>query len=172
MGGKAAMALALTEPARVRRLIVADIAPVAYAHSQIALRPARCRRSTSPRVTRRSEADAALAAAVPDPAVRAFLLQSLAFGDGQRRLEAEPRRPRRADAAHHRLPRPRRPLPRPHPVPVRRHLRLRPPGALAPHPRALPGGPRQAIPGAGHWLHADAPAAFIAAVAGFLDAAD
>ena len=34
MGGKAAMVLALTAPAGLRRLIVADIAPVAYTHSQ------------------------------------------------------------------------------------------------------------------------------------------
>ena len=37
MGGKAAMALALTSPHRVRRLIVADIAPVAYDHTQTPL---------------------------------------------------------------------------------------------------------------------------------------
>ena len=35
MGGKASMVLALTRPALVRRLIVADIAPVAYGHDQI-----------------------------------------------------------------------------------------------------------------------------------------
>ena len=34
MGGKAAMVLALTQPHLVRRLIVADIAPVAYSHDQ------------------------------------------------------------------------------------------------------------------------------------------
>lgn len=34
MGGKAAMVLALTRPELVRRLIVADIAPVAYSHTQ------------------------------------------------------------------------------------------------------------------------------------------
>ena len=34
MGGKAAMALALTHPQLVRRLIIADIAPVAYTHTQ------------------------------------------------------------------------------------------------------------------------------------------
>ena len=34
MGGKAAMVLALTRPELVRRLIVADIAPVAYSHMQ------------------------------------------------------------------------------------------------------------------------------------------
>ena len=60
------------------------MAPVAYGHSQIAT-SARCRRSTSPAVTRRSEADAALAAAVPEPGLRAFLLQSLAFEDGRAR---------------------------------------------------------------------------------------
>jgi pimeloyl-ACP methyl ester carboxylesterase len=35
MGGKAAMMLALTRPDLVNRLIVADVAPVAYTHSQI-----------------------------------------------------------------------------------------------------------------------------------------
>ena len=34
MGGKAAMVLALSEPRQVSRLLVADIAPVAYSHSQ------------------------------------------------------------------------------------------------------------------------------------------
>jgi esterase len=34
MGGKAAMALALGHPRTVRRLVVADIAPVAYGHTQ------------------------------------------------------------------------------------------------------------------------------------------
>lgn len=35
MGGKAAMTLALTQPELIRRLIVADIAPVAYEHTQL-----------------------------------------------------------------------------------------------------------------------------------------
>ena len=34
MGGKAAMMLALTRPELIRKLVVADIAPVAYGHSQ------------------------------------------------------------------------------------------------------------------------------------------
>ncbi|MYA87312.1 MAG: alpha/beta fold hydrolase, partial [Boseongicola sp. SB0662_bin_57] len=34
MGGKAAMTLALTRPETLRKMIVADIAPVTYAHTQ------------------------------------------------------------------------------------------------------------------------------------------
>ncbi len=76
MGGKAAMLLALTEGAMVNRLVVADIAPVAYSHDQT-------RHITAMRaldlsgLTSRAEADARLAAAVTDPALRAFFLQSL-----------------------------------------------------------------------------------------------
>jgi esterase len=76
MGGKAAMMLALTEGAMVNRLVVADIAPVAYSHDQT-------RHVTAMRaldlsgLTSRAEADARLAAAVTDPALRAFFLQSL-----------------------------------------------------------------------------------------------
>ena len=49
-------------------------------------------------------------------------------------------------------------------------LRLRPRPTPCPRIRALfPAARIEAIPGAGHWLHADAPAAFIAAVQAFLD---
>jgi esterase len=84
MGGKAAMALALTEPARVNRLVVVDIAPAAYGHSQIDLVRAMQAVDLS-RVTRRSDADPMLAAAAPDPSLRAFLLQSLAVEHGRAR---------------------------------------------------------------------------------------
>lgn len=78
MGGKAAMMLALTRPATVRKLAVMDIAPVAYDHSQIALIDAMEGLDLSA-IDRRSAADAALARRVDDPGVRAFLLQSLDF---------------------------------------------------------------------------------------------
>lgn len=78
MGGKAAMMLALTRPDLLRRLIVADIAPVAYSHDQT--RHARAMRAVDlTAVTTRADADAALARAVDDPALRAFFLQSLDF---------------------------------------------------------------------------------------------
>ena len=79
MGGKAAMVLALTDPERVGRLVVADIAPVAYGHSQLELRARHAGAGPRGPVARRSDADAALARRVPDPGVRAFLLQSLAI---------------------------------------------------------------------------------------------
>jgi pimeloyl-ACP methyl ester carboxylesterase len=76
MGGKAAMQLALTRPGLIRRLVVADIAPVAYAHDQTRIAQAMAGIDLS-RITTRAEADAALAARIDDPALRAFLLQSL-----------------------------------------------------------------------------------------------
>ncbi len=76
MGGKAAMQLALTRPDLIRRLIVADIAPVAYQHDQTANARAMAALDLS-RITTRAEADAALAKHIDDPALRAFFLQSL-----------------------------------------------------------------------------------------------
>lgn len=76
MGGKAAMVLALTRPALVRRLVVADIAPVAYGHSQNHL-VAAMQGLDLTGLTLRSDADRRLAQTVADPGVRAFLLQSL-----------------------------------------------------------------------------------------------
>lgn len=76
MGGKAAMQLALTDGAPIRRLIVADIAPVAYGHDQS--HHARAMRALDlTGVTTRSEADRRLSALIDDPGLRAFFLQSL-----------------------------------------------------------------------------------------------
>ncbi|SUZ30587.1 Esterase YbfF [Roseibaca ekhonensis] len=76
MGGKAAMVLALTRPELVNRLLVADIAPVAYEHTQRHFVAAMQGMDLS-RVSTRAEADAALGETVSDNGVRAFLLQSL-----------------------------------------------------------------------------------------------
>jgi pimeloyl-ACP methyl ester carboxylesterase len=82
MGGKVAMLLALQRPEAVRRLCVADIAPVAYAprlrETVAALQAIPLREG----LTRR-EADAVLSAGQPDPAMRAFLLQNLRFEGAQ-----------------------------------------------------------------------------------------
>jgi esterase len=76
MGGKAAMQLALTRPELLRRVVVADIAPVAYSHDQTRNARAMAALDLS-RITTRAEADAALAEHIDDPALRAFFLQSL-----------------------------------------------------------------------------------------------
>ncbi len=78
MGGKAAMELALTQPQLLRRLIVADIAPVAYTHDQSRHVQAMSALDLS-QIGTRADADAALSATVEDPALRAFFLQSLDF---------------------------------------------------------------------------------------------
>ena len=80
MGGKAAMMLALSHPDLVRALMVGDIAPIAYDHAaenqaHIAVMAG----LDLTQISRRSEADAALAHQLPDPALRAFFLQSLDF---------------------------------------------------------------------------------------------
>ncbi|HQU68220.1 MAG TPA: alpha/beta fold hydrolase [Albidovulum sp.] len=76
MGGKTAMQLALTHGEMVNRLVVADIAPVAYEHSQAHLIDA-MRHLELSGLTQRSEADRRLAVELHAPAIRAFLLQSL-----------------------------------------------------------------------------------------------
>lgn len=78
MGGKAAMQLALTRPELLHRLIVADIAPVAYSHDQSRHVQAMAALDLA-HIATRAEADAALAQTTEDPALRAFFLQSLDF---------------------------------------------------------------------------------------------
>lgn len=74
MGGKAAMVLALRHGARVNKLVVADIAPVAYTHSQQAQIDA-MRRVDLATIRSRQEAAAQMQASSPE--IAAFLLQSL-----------------------------------------------------------------------------------------------
>lgn len=75
MGGKAAMACALIRPESVRRLLVADIAPVAYEHANAAVAAAMQALVLRAGMTR-ADVAGALAGAVPEPAVRAFLAQN------------------------------------------------------------------------------------------------
>lgn len=79
MGGKTAMAVALHHPDWVSRLLVADIAPVAYPPRNRVIIEAMQAVVLHPALTR-AEADASLARAVPDETVRQFLLSNLRFG--------------------------------------------------------------------------------------------
>jgi pimeloyl-ACP methyl ester carboxylesterase len=169
MGGKAAMMLALTRPELVRRLIVADIAPVAYGHSQQGLIDA-MRGLDLTAISNRSEAERSLAAAVPDAGVRAFLLQSLD-------LKASPPRWRiNLDALAANMP---AILGWPETEASFAGPALFLAGALSEYVRPehrqairarFPAARIARIPGAGHWLHADRPEAVAAAIRAFLDA--
>ncbi len=78
MGGKVAMALALLQPDLVSRLVVVDIAPVAYERlSSFADYVAGMRSLDLAALPDRATADRALEPYVPDPTVRGFLLQNL-----------------------------------------------------------------------------------------------
>ena len=167
MGGKAAMVLALTAPAAVRNLIVADIAPRAYAHSQ-SDKIAAMRRVDLSAIASRAEAASQLG--LTDPALAAFFLQSLDLAGRRWKLNLEaldanmpaimgfPDLASRFDG------------------PV---LMLT--GALSDYvgagdlaaARALfPQAAQVTLPGCGHWLHAEDPRGFDAAVRGWLDRAD
>ena len=166
MGGKAAMALALTHPALVGRLIVADIAPVAYAHTQMAyLRAMRDLDLTG--ITTRGEADRRLRDTIPDLAIRALLVQSLDPASGTWRLNLpvlEQEMPEIMD-----FPDFARPFTGPtlflsggasdYVLPEHRGEIL----------RLFPSAKLVKLPGAHHWLHAEKPREFEAAVDTFLD---
>lgn len=169
MGGKASMVLALTRPELVRKLVVADIAPVAYDHDQSHhIRAMRALDLTD--LTSRGEADRRLSALIDDPALRAFFLQSLDLKAQPPHwrlnldvLEAEmakivgwPDMPGQFDGptlfltgalSHY----------------VKPEYR---PTILAMFPKAR----FAKLPGAGHWMHADRPREFEEAIRVFLNA--
>lgn len=76
MGGKTAMLLALQECARVRKLVVVDIAPVSYGRNEDAVLSGLAAINLAS-IQTRADADAQLAQWVQSKAVRAFLLTNL-----------------------------------------------------------------------------------------------
>ncbi|SIS65444.1 Pimeloyl-ACP methyl ester carboxylesterase [Roseivivax lentus] len=77
MGGKAAMMLSLTRPDMVRRLVSADMAPVAYDHDHQSGYIDAMKSVDLDAVSKRSDAAAQLAAHVDDPVLQGFFTQSL-----------------------------------------------------------------------------------------------
>lgn len=166
MGGKASMILALTRPELVRRLIVADIAPVSYGHTQAHLIAAM--RAVGADFPSRAAAEAALAEHVDTPEVRSFLLQSLdmkerrwrlnldALSDGMAGILSFPDIEARFDGPALFLAGANSDYVKPE-----HRERIK---ALFPAARFAK------IPGAGHWLHAERPREVEAAVRVFLDA--
>lgn len=166
MGGKAAMAAALIQPTVVGRLLVSDIAPVSYEHGNSRVAEALKSLPLTEPLTR-SQADAALSESVADPAIRAFLLQNLQFGmlpawrvgldqiaASIPDLEGWPPLSGRYDGPVLFVAGARSDYIRPEYRPVIR--------GLFPHARFV------TIKNAGHWVHADNPAGFLAVVEAFL----
>jgi len=76
LGGKVAMRLALDFPERVKGLVVVDIAPKAYPPAHQALLEALLAVDLS-RFTTRSEVETVLAGSIPEPVIRQWLLKNL-----------------------------------------------------------------------------------------------
>jgi len=165
MGGKAAMVAALSG-ANIRRLIVADIAPVTYDHTQQHLIEA-MQALPLDQLSSRAKAEQALSGQIEDPTVRNFLLQSLNLQDHTWRLNLPALRASMADIIG---------FPEVSGQFVTQTLFLT--GAksnyLRPEHRPLikslfPKARFAKIPNAGHWLHAERPREFEAVVRVFLD---
>jgi esterase len=76
LGGKVGMQVALNYPSRVAKLVVADIAPVAYVPRQDAALEA-LRAISCIEVNSRGQADSVMVAHVLEPETRSFLLKNL-----------------------------------------------------------------------------------------------
>lgn len=81
MGGKVAMQVAKQAPTRVSKLVVADIAPVAYPHARHKNVFAGLNATLANPPQSRSEAETILAQHIEIPGVRQFLLKSFAKSD-------------------------------------------------------------------------------------------
>lgn len=169
MGGKVAMQLALNQPERVRKLVVADMSPRGYTplHNEIIAALAALDVSS---YSTRTEIEEALAGPIPSLNLRRFLLKNLGRnGDGKfiwkinlTGLAAGYPNLRAAVTG---------PVPFDKPT-----LFIR--GAKSEYIRAagepsiqewFPGAEVKTIENAGHWVHADAPDEFVRLVLDFLD---
>ncbi len=167
MGGKTAMTLAETRPELLERLIVADIAPVAYSHDLTA-EIAAMEAVDLTALSRRSEVEAALAERLEDPGVRAFLAH------GARLDVTPPRWSVNLEAIKRWMP---EIISYPqldgcfegptlflhggasnYVLPAHRSLIL----------RRFPNAEFETLEGAGHWLHVDRPREFVDAANRFL----
>jgi esterase len=169
MGGKAAMMLALSHPDMVRRLVIGDIAPVGYSHTQMPYITA-MRGVDLSTVSRKSDANSQLAELGVEPALCSFFTQSLDVTDRRWRFNL--------DALAENMP---AILGFPETNASHNGSTLFLSGALSDYvTRAhrpmitdlFPAARFAKIPKAGHWLHADDPRAFEANVKAYLDAPD
>ena len=169
LGGKVAMRLALTRADQVERLVVVDVAPVAYAHSFGPFIEA-MRQVDLAAVHQRADADVQLERTIPDAAIRNFLLQNLIRTDGGYAWRVN------LDALAVNMPE-LLSFPAPPEGAVYRGPTLFVAGGRSPYikpehrpliERLFPNAEHVVIEGAGHWVHAERPAEFLARVQPFL----
>ena len=160
MGGKTAMTLALSRPELVKRLIVVDIAPVAYRHGaqdSYGAYIAGMKALDLATITRRSEAEAALVKAIPDDSMRAFIVQNLESHDNTYRWRIN------LDAIGANLdnlvgfPHFDTPFAGPATIVAGELSNYVRPRDEAEIHRLFPKATIDVVEGAGHWLHADQP---------------
>lgn len=173
MGGKVAMQLALDQPERVERLIVADIAPKTYPprHDDVLDAIGLIDKT---HITTRNQADKLIQHILPEQATRLFLLTNLSRGDNgeyQWRIDIQAIRdnydiisdtPPATNAG--------RPFVKP-----ALFLRGGKSFYIQPEDESLitslfPNAVIKEIPNAGHWVHAEQPDAFYEITQPFLDA--
>lgn len=172
MGGKTAMLFAVTYPDVIDKLVIVDIAPKAYTHGHDDIFDAMFSLDLSA-IQRRQDAEARLAAKLPDLALRQFLLKNLDRDEAGRfrwRLALEElytNYPELLKAIDWRQPC------------TRPTLFIR--GGQSDYIREsdipslkslFPQANVVTIPNAGHWVHAEAPQEFARVVLDFLTADD
>ena len=165
MGGKAAMVLSILESNLVEKLIIADIAPVSYSHDNTQYIRA-MKKIQLDRLATRTDAIMQLAESVPEPELRSFFAQSIDIKNKRWKLNLDvleremekiisfPQLPGQYEKASLFLS-----------------------GALSNYlqiihrpsiKKLFPRAKFAKIPNAGHWLHAEKPREFEAAVRTFL----
>ncbi len=168
MGGKVAMTLALTHPEQVERLIVGDIAPVRYTHTLAPYIKA-MRAVVLSQAENRKAVERALEPSIPDPRIRAFLLQNLEGSPGTYRWRAN--LAVLGAAMEDILGFPSFPASARYDGPSLFLTGAESEHVLPEHHAAIfslfPAARLVEIKQAGHWLHADQPTAFVQAVSDF-----
>ncbi len=168
MGGKTAMQFADCYPQRLNRLIIEDISPIAYLPHHLEIFAA-LKQLPLKQLSSRSEADTLLQAAVPDLAVRQFLLKNL-----QRQPDGgftwRFNLPVLENHYSHMISTLGITLPIKVPTLFLRggHSNYLPPKLPLEITRAFQDVKLQTIEDAGHWIHAEQPLAFLQAVKPFL----
>jgi len=169
LGGKVALSCTTMRPDGVAALIVEDIAPVAY-RDHLSATVAALRALDLTTLESRTEGDARLAPRLPNEQLRQFLLHGLAGGPGDWhwRFDLEALAAGLPDISAAPVC-PGTPLATPLLVITGERSPYVDAAGRAAFARCFTNWREAVIAGCGHWPHAEAPAAFHATVAGFLD---